>query len=69
MAVLKAVGPSVAVIHFDALRVSSLRRDEVEHLAYHVTRLLTGQGTARSEWQHLGLMIEVEPDTDDGPQE
>lgn len=68
MAILKAYGPSVAVIHFDALRVAALRRDEVNHLAYHVTRLLAGEGTASSEWQHLGLLIEVEPDTDGGPE-
>jgi hypothetical protein len=68
MSVLKANGPSVAVIHFDALKVVSLRRDEVDHLAYHVTRLLTGERTASAEWEHLGMKIEVGPDGDGGPE-
>ena len=66
---LKATGRSVAVIHFDAERTALLRREEVEHLAYHVSQLLTGQPTAGGEWQHLGLLIELEPDSDGGPEE
>lgn len=66
MSPLKAVGPSVAVIYFDAMKVAALRRDQLDHLAYHVTRLLTGERTAAIEWQHLGLKIEVEADSDGG---
>jgi hypothetical protein len=42
------------------------RREEVDHLAYHVARLITGQGTAASEWAHFGFSIELEDDTDQG---
>lgn len=62
MSILKANGPSVAVIYFDALRIAALRRDQIDHLAYHVTRLLAGERTASVEWEHLGLKIELEPD-------
>jgi hypothetical protein len=61
MSILKAAGPSVAVIHFNASKTARLRSDEIEHLAYHVVRLLSGQGTAASEWVHLGFSVEVEP--------
>ncbi len=66
---LRAKGPSVAVIRFDATRTAGLRREQVDQLAYHIARLLTGEDTADSEWQHLGLSIEVEPDSDGGDEE
>ena len=66
MPTLKATGPSVAVIHFNPRRTARLRGDEVDHLTYHITRLLTGEGTASSEWAHLGLHVELEADTDGG---
>jgi hypothetical protein len=69
MPVLKADGPSVAVIYFDALKVAALRRDQIDHLAYHVTRLLAGERTASTEWNYLGLTIEVEPDSDGGSED
>ena len=62
--ILRAMGRSVARIRFDSRRLSFLRREEVDQLTYHVARLLTGQGTARSEWEHLGLDIEVTADTE-----
>jgi hypothetical protein len=65
---LKATGCSVAVIRFDADHIARLRREQVDHIAYHVARLLTGDPTAASEWEHLGLRIEVGPDTDGGPE-
>jgi hypothetical protein len=68
MPVLKADGPSFAVIYFDAMCTASMRGDQIEHLAYHVTRLLAGERTASADWEHLGLKIEVEPDSDGGPE-
>jgi hypothetical protein len=68
MSILKADGPSVAVIHFDATRTAGLRRDEIDRLAYHVARLLAGERTASAEWEHLGMKVEVEPDSDGGPE-
>lgn len=60
--ILKATGRSVARIRFDSQQLAFLRREQVDHLSYHFGRLLTGQGTARSEWEHLGLDIEVTTD-------
>ena len=51
---------------FDPARTSSLRREEVDHLACHVALLITGQGTAASEWAHFGFSIELEEDMDQG---
>ncbi len=58
----------MAVIHFDATRTAGLRRDEIDRLAYHVARLLAGERTASAEWEHLGMKVEVEPDSDGGPE-
>lgn len=63
-----AAGPSVAVIHLDAGKTAGFRRDQIDHPAYHLARLLTGQGTATAEWEHLGLSIDVEMDSDGGPE-
>ena len=67
--ILRASIASIAVIRFDPTRTCSLRREEVDHLAYHVARLITGQGTAASEWTHLGFAIELQEDTDQGDNE
>ena len=58
----------MAVIHFDAKRTAGLRRNEIDHLPYHVARLLAGERTASAEWEHLGMHVEVEPDRDGGPE-
>lgn len=63
---LKALGPSVVVIRFDPVKFASLRRDEVDHAAYHIARLLAGEGTAESEWTHLGMKIVVRADDGGG---
>ncbi|WP_265570858.1 hypothetical protein [Sphingomicrobium nitratireducens] len=63
---MKAFGRTFVIIRFDADATRGLRREQVDHLTYHVTRLLTGNGTAESEWHYLGFSIEVEPDTDQG---
>jgi hypothetical protein len=60
----RASTASVVVIRFDPARTCSFRREEVDHLAYPVARLITGQGTAASEWTHLGFSIELEEKMD-----
>lgn len=64
--VLKATGQTVARIRFDAGRTAGMRGDERHQIAYHVARLLAGEGTAASEWEHFGITIEVEADSDGG---
>ena len=63
---LKALGPSVVVIRFDSVKFASLRRDEVDHAAYHIARPLAGEDTSESEWTHLGMKIVVRPDDGGG---
>lgn len=60
--VFEARGPSIALIRFDPDRISKLRPEELNDLAYHVSRLLTGQRTAAMEWAHLGFSMTVEAD-------
>jgi hypothetical protein len=62
--ILRASTACITVIRFDPTRTCSLRREEIDHLAYHVARLITGQGTAASEWTHLGFSVELEEDMD-----
>ena len=62
--ILRASTACIAVIRFDPTRTCSLRREEVDHLASPVARLITGQGAAASEWTHLGFSIELEEDMD-----
>jgi hypothetical protein len=64
--ILRASTACAAVIRFDPIRTSSMRREEVDHFAYHVARLITGQGTAASDWTHYGFSIELEEDMDQG---
>ncbi|GAC1576744.1 MAG: hypothetical protein NVS3B5_08450 [Sphingomicrobium sp.] len=66
--VLKAAGRSVAHIWFDTKRTGMMRREERQHLAYHIGRLLSGEGTAAMEWEHFGIELEVEADGDGGPE-
>ncbi len=61
-----ASGPTTAIMHFDTAKTAGLRHEQVEHLAYHIARLLTGERTAESEWLHAGIRIECEPDMDQG---
>lgn len=57
---LQLSAPSEVRIRVDPDQLRHLRREEVEHLAYHFARLLTGQETARMEWEHLGIEIRTE---------
>ncbi len=66
---LQASGRTIATISFDASETAGLRDDEVRHLSYHIAQLLTGEPTAESEWVHLGIRVELEPDTDGGPED
>ncbi|MES2902845.1 MAG: hypothetical protein V4696_01545 [Pseudomonadota bacterium] len=65
---MQAKGPTTVILHFDAARTSALRESEVQHLTYHVTRLLIGERTAESEWRHLGIAVELDVDSDGGPE-
>ena len=60
--VLKAIGETAALLRFDTARTSALRVEQREQLAYHIARLIVGEGTAASEWKYFGVSIEVEPD-------
>jgi len=64
--ILKASGPTVAILRFDTARTSGMRPEQVQQITYHIGRLLTGQGTARSEWDYFGISIDVEDDCDQG---
>ena len=59
---LKAIGETAAHLRFDTARTSALRVEQREQLAYHIARLIAGEGTAASEWEYFGISIEVEPD-------
>ncbi|MES2904566.1 MAG: hypothetical protein V4696_10310 [Pseudomonadota bacterium] len=65
---MQAKGPTTVILHFDTARTAALRESEMQHLTYHVTRLLTGERTAESEWQHLHITVECEADSDGGPE-
>jgi hypothetical protein len=58
---LKADGPSILRVGFDPKQFAALRNDEREHFAYHLIRVLSGEGSAVSEWTHLGLKVDVVP--------
>ena len=66
--VLRANGLSVAHVWFDTERTRMMRREERLHLAYHIGRLLSGEDTAAMEWEHFGFKLEVEADSDGGPE-
>jgi hypothetical protein len=66
---LQARGRSVATIAWDPAEWALRRPEERKRMIeYHVDRLLAGETTAESEWRHLGLFIELEEDTDGGPE-
>ena len=60
--VLRATGATAAHLRFDTARTGALRVEQREQLAYHIARLIAGEGTAASEWEYFGISIEVEPD-------
>ena len=59
---LKAIGETAAHLRFDTARTGALRPEQRDHIAYHIARLIAGEGTAASEWEYFGISIEVEPD-------
>jgi hypothetical protein len=63
---MQATGPTTAIMHFDTERVSKLRPEQVNHIAYHIARLLAGERTSEREWLDAGIMVEIERDTDQG---
>jgi hypothetical protein len=64
--VLQANGRTVAHIWFDTDRTRMMRREERQHLAYHIGRLLSGEATAAMEWKHFGIDLEIEAASDQG---
>ena len=54
----------MAHIWFDTEQTRIMRREERQHLAYHIGRLLSGEATAAMEWEHFGIELEVEADSD-----
>lgn len=59
--ILKATGPSVLRIGFDPDRVASLRPEMRQDIAYHLARVLAGEGSAEDEWAHFGLRVALQP--------
>lgn len=59
--ILMATEPSMLRIGFDPNKMAGLRAEQVSDLAYHLTRVLLGQGSAESEWTHLGLKVDLRP--------
>lgn len=59
--ILKAAGPSILRLGFDPARVATLRPEQVKDIAYHLARLLTGEGSAASEWEHFGIKVDLRP--------
>ncbi len=57
--VLRANSRTVAHLWFDTDRTRMMRREERQHLAYHIGRLMTGEGTAAMEWEHFGIELEI----------
>ena len=58
---LKATGPSVFRIGFDPKEYAKLPHHQREKLFYHFERVLMGEGSAPSEWEHCGLKVDVIP--------
>jgi hypothetical protein len=58
---LKLEGPSEVRIRVDPAQLATLRAAEIDHLAYHIARLLRGDATAVMEWEHLGVGVDTRP--------
>jgi hypothetical protein len=54
---LKLEGPSEVRIRLDPAQLATRRAAEIDHLAYHIARLLRGEATAVMEWECLGLTV------------
>jgi hypothetical protein len=58
---LKADGRSIARIGFDPEQFSKLLPDQQRQFAYHLLRLFRGEGTVASEWEYVGLKVDLRP--------
>ena len=58
---LRASGPSILRIGFDPDEIASLRPEQRQDIAYHLVRLLSGEGSAQSEWEHAGMRVDLRP--------
>lgn len=61
---MKATGPSILTVRFDPEKVR-LGVDRSDSIAYHFSRLIRGEETADSEWEHNGLEARLEPQSED----
>jgi len=59
--ILKATGKSVLRIGFDPNEIAKLRAEQRSDLAYHLARILAGEGSAESEWEHVGIKVDLRP--------
>jgi len=59
--VLKADGPSVFRIGFDPADFAKLPHFQREQLWYHFERVLMGEASAVSEWEHHHLKVDLRP--------
>jgi hypothetical protein len=59
--IVKATGPSILRVGFDPESFKALREAQKEHVVYHLTRILAGEGSAASEWEYLGMKVSVVP--------
>ena len=61
--ILRAKGSTTVTLRFDPATIAGRNPRELEPIAYHFKRLLTGEGTAEGEWNYLGVEISVEADS------
>lgn len=59
--ILKATEPSILRIGFDPEQIAKLHPTQVDDIAYHLARILRGEGSAASEWEHVGLRVSLTP--------
>jgi hypothetical protein len=58
---IKAEGPSIVRVGFDPERIAKLRPTEVSDIAYHIARVIRGEASANTAWEHWGMKVDVIP--------
>lgn len=58
---LHADGPNILRIGFTPEQWRALLPDQRQQLFYHFNRVLSGETSAVSEWEFLGLRVDVKP--------
>ena len=59
--ILRASGPSVLRIGFDPSEIAKLGPEQVTDVVYHLAGILRGEGSAASEWGHIGMKVDLRP--------